>query len=375
MLRIDVLPARHGDCIWIEYGAAAAPTRILIDGGPAFAYGVLRERIAALAPDQRYLDLLIVTHIDGDHIEGVIRLLRDKALGLEVREIWFNGLRQIRSVPVPVPLSGVPYSVVQGEYLSALIKQRGIAWNVPFGGAAVTAGARVSLPGGASALLLSPTIAELGLLHKAWDAELVEAGIEPDASEEEMARLNAIKRLAAPQSFSGIGPPDIDALAARPFEQDDAIANGSSIAILFDYGGTRLLLLGDAFPGVVEHAISALLRDEGKARLKVDLVKLPHHGSRANLSPSLLDKLECEQYVASSDGKYFRHPDAETIARLIRHAPRPLHILFNYRTALTSPWDDPQLKLDHAYRTTYPAAGTSGLSVRFDGETVSGEFR
>jgi hypothetical protein len=362
MLRIDVLPARHGDCLWIEYGDAAAPARILVDGGPGFAYDALRARIAALAPAQRYLDLLVVTHIDGDHIEGVIRLLRDDALGLDVRAVWFNGLPQIRSVAAPV--AGVPYSVVQGEYLSALIRKRGIAWNAPFGGGAVTAGVRVALPGGASASLLSPTVKELVELRLAWDSELDKAGIEPDASEEDMARLTAIRRLAPPLSFGGVGPPDIGTLAARPFKQDDAAANGSSIGMLLEYEGTRLLLLGDAFPDVVEQAITALLREEGADKLKVDLVKLPHHGSRANISPSLLDKLECGRYVVSSDGKYFRHPDAEAIARVIRHSPGPLNLLFNYRTALTSPWDDAGLKRDYSYQASYPAAGTAGLSLR-----------
>lgn len=365
MLHIDVLPARHGDSLWIEYGDASAPTRILVDGGPAFAYAGLRERIAALAPEDRYLDLLVVTHIDGDHIEGIIRLLRDEVLGLQVREIWFNGLRQIRSVtPPPSPLANVPYSVLQGEYLGALINERGIDWNTAFGGGAVMAGAWVALPGGARAFLLSPTRNELLRLHTEWNSELAKAGIEPDASEDVMARLKAIERLAPPLSFTAPGSPDIDVLAARPFEQDNAIANGSSIAMLLEYDGLRLLLLGDAFPDVVEQGISALLRKEGGARLRVDLVKLPHHGSRANVSPSLLDKVACERYVVSSDGKYFRHPDPEAIARVIRHSAGSVHLLFNYRTALTSPWDDEQLKKDHAYRTTYPAAGGAGLALR-----------
>lgn len=60
----------------------------------------------------------------------------------------------------------------------------------------------------------------------------------------------------------------------------------------------------------------------------------------------------------------FRHPDAEAMAREIRHTPGSLNLLFNYRTALTSPWDDPQLKQDYGYQTTYPAPGTSGLALR-----------
>ena len=33
MLRIEMLPAAHGDCLWIEYGSGTNVHRILIDGG------------------------------------------------------------------------------------------------------------------------------------------------------------------------------------------------------------------------------------------------------------------------------------------------------------------------------------------------------
>ena len=77
MFRIEMLPAAHGDCLWIEYGSGSAVHRILIDGGPAHAYPALRQRILHLPAGERRFDLLVITHIDADHIEGVIRLLLD----------------------------------------------------------------------------------------------------------------------------------------------------------------------------------------------------------------------------------------------------------------------------------------------------------
>jgi hypothetical protein len=363
VLRLDVLPARHGDCLWLEYGDPARPNRILIDGGPGFAYAALRERVAALEPGQRHIDLLIVTHIDGDHIEGVIKLLRDTALNLRVDDIWFNGAPQLAALPLaPTEAS---YGVLQGEYLGKLIREKGIPWNLPFGGKAAMAGTRVELPGGARAILLSPTLDRLLRLRRGWNAELASAGIEPDASEQSMARLQAIRRLAPPPSFgAGLGPPDIAALASRPFAPDTALANGSSIAILFEYGAQRLLLLGDAFPDVVEAQVDRLIAAQGRRLLHVDAVKLAHHGSRANVSPSLLGKLECGRYVMSSDGTYFRHPDAEALARVICNGAPAVTLMFNYRSALTMPWSDPGLQEAYRYRTEYPAVGTAGISLR-----------
>ena len=179
-----------------------------------------------------------------------------------------------------------------------------------------------------------------------------------------MARLAAIVRLRPPVAFAGPGVPDVDALAARPFQGDSAIANGSSIALLFEFGGKRLLLLGDAFSEVVEAQIDALLADTGETLLSADLVKLPHHGSRANIGPSLLAKLFCERWVVSSDGKYFNHPDAEAVARVIRCSRAPATLMFNYRTAWTAPWSDPALQERYGYGTLYPGPGGAGLGLR-----------
>src|SRR5687767_2317245 len=83
--KIELLPAAHGDALWIEYGNSRDPVRILIDGGPAHTYERgLRARFqrlrsldrAAGRGDSR-IDLFVVTHIDCDHIDGAVLLLRE----------------------------------------------------------------------------------------------------------------------------------------------------------------------------------------------------------------------------------------------------------------------------------------------------------
>src|SRR5690606_8585225 len=119
VFRLEMLPAAHGDCLWVEYGDGHTVNRVLIDGGPAHTYPALRERILHLPAGHRRFGLLIVTHIDADHIEGVIRLLQDApALGCRFERIWFNGWEQLNRVPDP---AGLPLGAMQGEYLSLLI--------------------------------------------------------------------------------------------------------------------------------------------------------------------------------------------------------------------------------------------------------------
>src|SRR5262245_24303785 len=100
MFQLEVLPVAHGDAIWIEYGAPKRPRRILIDGGPAATYeAALHKRLQALKSlprKARRIDLLVVTHVDTDHIDGIIILLRAaKELDIRFGEIWFNGWDQL----------------------------------------------------------------------------------------------------------------------------------------------------------------------------------------------------------------------------------------------------------------------------------------
>ncbi|NIX24041.1 MAG: hypothetical protein GWN07_31175, partial [Actinobacteria bacterium] len=64
MFTLRMLPARHGDALWIEYGDR--PHRILIDGGPSSrtTTGHLRDLLSTA--EDTGLDLLVVTHIDAD---------------------------------------------------------------------------------------------------------------------------------------------------------------------------------------------------------------------------------------------------------------------------------------------------------------------
>ena len=92
MFTIEMLPGGPGDCLWIEYGKPSAPRRILVDGGAsAGAQSALRKRIRDLGAAARF-ELLIVTHIDDDHIDGILGLLRDTTSQATFGEVWFNGL-------------------------------------------------------------------------------------------------------------------------------------------------------------------------------------------------------------------------------------------------------------------------------------------
>ena len=74
-IRLTALPAACGDCLVVEYGSGSDVHRILIDGGLGSKYDVgLGAHLAASAGEPQF-DIVIVTHVDRDHIDGVIHAL------------------------------------------------------------------------------------------------------------------------------------------------------------------------------------------------------------------------------------------------------------------------------------------------------------
>ncbi len=393
MFRIEMLPAAHGDCLWIEYGSGTTVHRILIDGGPAHAYPALRERILHLPADERRFDLLVITHIDADHIEGVIRLLLDaEALACRFERIWFNGRDQLNAVPDP---AGEPLGGVQGEFLGMLIadyeQRTGTeVWNRGFAGALAAIDRNnpalpvVELPGDCRLTLLSPDHARLLELKDNWAKELKAARLPSGDAAKLRERLDASRRLralgdvlGAEDDFAHDEPTPEDDLADTlggaagepgadaPFGGDTSRANGSSIALLLDYPAAqpevRFLLTGDAWPDVLEASLDRLLAPG--ERLAVSGFKLAHHGSVANVSESLLGKLSCANYLISTNGAIFHHPHARCVELLLKNhgAPGKPRLHFNYLTPTTEAWRSAADQAARGYQAFHP----KGLSLVF----------
>ena len=100
-LTMTMLPANEGDCLLITYGADDDKKHVLIDGGLASTYKkAIKPYLAAHGIHE--LELLVVTHVDRDHIEGVLSLLKDDSLDIKVNNIWFNGwYHLIGTTPAP----------------------------------------------------------------------------------------------------------------------------------------------------------------------------------------------------------------------------------------------------------------------------------
>ena len=122
----------------------------MVDAGTPATGDVVLSHVDTLAPDEREFELLIVSHVDSDHIGGVLPVLRDDKRGLRFNDVWFNGRHHLTE-------SFAVEGVDQGNELSALLAD--LPWNEAWGRAAVVVPEAGPLPsrqlaGGLSLTLL-----------------------------------------------------------------------------------------------------------------------------------------------------------------------------------------------------------------------------
>lgn len=333
-ITIEMLPAGHGDGLLLRYGKKGhAPARMLIDGGPYYTYDNLMRRLLQLPADDRVFEALVITHIDADHIDGVIRLLQEDlpSLGIQFNDVWFNGTEQMNQV-----MGADALGAKQGEYLQALITKKGLAWNRVFDGGPILArpDRPVTLPSGAKVRVLSPNKVKLVALLENWSSVIADEGYTTGDVDEALKRLAKDKRL---RPFDE----KLDLLGDGEERTDDtpdrSLANGSSIAFVLEVGRRKVLLAGDAHHDVLVTSLDHF-PGPGK-RLKIQALKLAHHGSIANLSTALLDRLDCTNFLISTNGSYFDHPDNMCIETIIE-AVDGANLWFNYATEKTTRWLD-----------------------------------
>lgn len=353
-ITMEVLPASRGDCLWVECSRKQGPWRALIDGGMPSDWPVLKARIEALPAGQRHFDLVVVSHIDADHIGGMLPLFSDTKLGVTFDDVWFNGLSQL-----PEPVTGRTRSVAQGESLVELLSGNATAsappWNASFSGRAVTTGEEnfvtVERPDWPKITLLSPTNKRLAALRKHWvkTIESLKRG-EPEEAPKPLAPLTELSNLKE--------------LAETPSSRDTSIANGSSIAFLVEHQGASCLLAGDAYYTVLGRALTALINERETQRIPVDAFKLPHHGSKGNVIVPLLELAPADHYIVSTNGDRFGHPDDIAIARVLaRESARSPQLWFNYDNAANRRWNAKFLRDTYGHVVHYPQGNLTGVRL------------
>lgn len=362
MIRVEILPAAFGDCILIEYGTAAAPHRILIDAGLKSTFtDVLEPRLQELGVPVA-LELLVVTHIDRDHICGMVPLLKSKTPLVKAKDIWFNGRRHLE----PDKLG-----VAEGEVLGKLLwsKRAEQKWNGAFGDSgeqAVYVPDEGPLPthklaGGAVLTLLSPYKKALEKLAGAWDDELGAWDEDPQA-DPGATPVPGDDILGKRPPLDSIDVQMVNEMLEVELSEDKTKPNGSSIAFLFEYDNKKILFGADAHPSQLLRSLERY-SDE---RVELEAFKLSHHGSMNNISKELLAKVKSPRFIVSSNGDSFGHPHPETLSQIVAATTKTKALCFNYSTPYTTVWDDESVKKHHKYTVEYPKNPAAGYVLTLD---------
>lgn len=359
--RIELLPAREGDAIWIEYGKSDRTRRILIDGGPIAAYEIMETKLKSLPHGDQRVELVVITHVDTDHIEGIIRHFAEKKNNwlISPQDIWFNGYRHMADA---LFLGGR-----EGDFLSALISRRALdRWNRNFGNKAIVLEPEKPLPSdtleeGMKYTILSPDVKKLKKMADKWEKDVDKHGLRPGDLDRAWEQLLDWTRYHPAEGILG-GAGEINPALLKQLKTDQSAANGSSIAFLLEFESKSCLMLGDAHASTLADSIKRLI-PKGKKRLKVDAVKVSHHGSKSNISKRLMNLLDAKHYLISTNGDRHEHPDPEAVEVIIQGSLQDPVLWFNYRSEYTLPWEPANHPELRPYSAKYPEEGSEGIVV------------
>jgi beta-lactamase superfamily II metal-dependent hydrolase len=328
---LEALPARYGDCLMLHYGSDSEPGLILIDGGPGKVWEKsLQPRLKALREARGNgfkIDLMMVSHIDDDHVVGLVAFAgawkaaaaARKPWPYPVEELWHNSFERISNRK---DIGAVTASVTASAGAKAIdevdLEKHGIedseerrdALKVL---ASVTKGK--ALRDDLEGLVPSNTGFE-GHLVRPGQGPSVPYALGPELKLHIVAPLP--KQLEALQEEFAQELKLEEALASYT---DGSVPNLSSIAALAMFKGRTILLTGDARADYLRDGLKqeGLLDKDGK--LHVDIFKLPHHGSDRNIDRDFFRDVTADHYVASADGTFI-NPDRPTLEMLIESRPK-----------------------------------------------------
>ena len=326
---LDVRRARKGDCLIVHYGTKTEPGLMLIDGGPADVYQPhLKPRLAEIRKARGLaanatlpVDLLMVSHIDDDHIRGVLELTKEM--------IETQG-------PKPLRINGVWHNTFD-DIIGNNPDRLRAAVTASFGAASLSGdGEEVEGLDPEAAKVLASVSQGFRLRD---DSRALKLRINPQFKGKVVIAKKGAKQVDMGKGlkFTVVGPMNDEVLALQAAHDeflekhqgkkseaslaaftDTSVPNLSSLVVLAEVGGKRILLTGDARGDKVIEGLelAGLLKKDGKSKIHVDIFKCPHHGSRRNNDPISFRRITADHYVFSGNGEH-GNPHRETLEMLL----------------------------------------------------------
>ncbi|TXK79118.1 hypothetical protein [Paenibacillus sp. N3.4] len=299
------------------------PYNILVDSGTAISYSVHNEKIIDKFLEENILDLIIITHSDEDHIKGFSRLfnklLKCPTKRSRIKKVIYNSPHEIakhlqrptyplvkKTRDLSTDTSAASAKEIQELLFDLELLEDKVVLNDGNGDIQEN---------GISITYLAPTESTLEAFHDQYLRDM-QKRVDKDAE-------TRGKRESDYDS-------EIETLMLNTEIHKLSAYNRVSIAAIIKENSTEsaLIMLGDGdYEIVCDKLISMGFTRDNK--LMANYTKLSHHGSVGNLSNEFLELVDCSNFLISTDGTRYNHPDKKTLARIWQYNRNSV-FYFNY---------------------------------------------
>jgi beta-lactamase superfamily II metal-dependent hydrolase len=358
-MRLTIFESDQGDCLLLR---GKSGHLVLCDGGMRRSMtDVVRQELSNL---DRAIDLVYVSHVDNDHISGVLQMLEDEALWRafdhltasgetvrapqfprppKIKGILHNAFRDMVSqnnkslANVLVNTAPALYATGVPELAMAADDMMNIALGIPEAikvarlckddaldipinkPPGVQKGSRLLYAGrpgdqfrlGSMAFtLIGPTDEELKKLRTGWNNWLRD-----NPNEVKKIRAKLKQQIDAFSNSDLTGSPfDLRDWNGVPDHEGVSAPNVASLMFLVEEDGKTVLLTGD---GQQDFILQGLRRTEhlADAGVHVDVLKVQHHGSEHNLDDDFARQVSADHYVFCGNGSH-GNPEESVIQRI-----------------------------------------------------------
>ena len=344
-VKFQTFPVGSGDCITLLLKNGGKEMHIMVDCGrysPKVDDFIVNEF-------HGHIDYLIVTHIDNDHINGLIEMLKSKP-NLTINHIFYNCYqrksddlqewdekmvenvkRVYGHLPVMVDMLEQKINSETSMSLAELILENE-NWKRAWRREYITENSlAIDLENDMGRFIfLSPSKKALDDLDKKYRLLFWKTLYKQKKEdyEKEETIYESLMRIMEHEDNEGFDEEpvsskvlDENALKLYADEKMKVLspANEASIAFIWEHEGHRILFMGDANPDQVVKKIGDVYKDTPKPVL-FDAIKISHHGSAHSTSRELVSIADSERYFVTGGAN--ARPSYQALSRIII-APLP----------------------------------------------------
>ena len=325
---VDFLPVgegeRCGDAIALRFGNLTGSRNEqkvwVIDGGTKESGEALVAHIKKYYGTDR-VDVVVSTHPDSDHCSGLSVVLEQMKVGVLLMHQPWNHAEEIHRlfdddrVTPSVIEERVWRALQDARELEKIATRKGIKIIEPFS------------DNGVAQLMLNAKVYVLGPSKAFYQKQLANFRCMPEVAQQaqnraRIAELIEMLKAGAKEAARALETWFEETLA-DPEDDATSAENNSSVVLLFELDGRRLLFTADAgVPALTEAANRAEALDIDLRSIK--FIQVPHHGSKRNVGPTILNRIigpikpskesyDKTAYVSASKGGQPKHPAKKVV--------------------------------------------------------------